>query len=280
MLRNRMYTGEFDWQGQRYQGRYQPLVSRDLWERVQGVLEGRRVKKRRRTKHEFAFAGLIECGHYGCAVVGEIKKQRYVYYHCTGHKGKCGEPYVRQEVLEEQFAALLGKLSFDAEVLEWVRDALKSSHAEEQQEHEAAIDRLQAEHDRLQHRVHAMYIDKLDGRVDGAFYDRMAGEWREEQARCLREIERHRSADRSYLDEGVRLLELARSAQRLFLQREPREKRRLLNFVVSNSTWRDGRLAVTLRQPFDLIADTTALVAQAEEKKNPCMSEGSGWLGD
>jgi len=31
-----------------------------------------------------------------------------------------------------------------------------------------------------------------------------------------REIERHQNADKSYLDEGIALLDLARNAQRLF----------------------------------------------------------------
>jgi hypothetical protein len=47
--------------------------------RTQGVLDGRHAKKHRRVKHDFAFSGLIACGHCGCSIVGEIKKQRYVY---------------------------------------------------------------------------------------------------------------------------------------------------------------------------------------------------------
>jgi site-specific DNA recombinase len=62
----------------------------------------------------------------------------------------------------------------------------------------------------------------------------MSNQWREEQNRCLRDIERHQEADKSYMDEGVQLLELVRNAQRLFAKQEPREKRRLLNFVLSN----------------------------------------------
>src|ERR1700730_9217600 len=89
ILRNRIYTGEFDWKGHLYKGRHQPLITRELWERVQGVLDGRQCKKTRRFKHDFAFSGLISCGHCGCAMVGELKKGRYVYYHCTGFKGKC-----------------------------------------------------------------------------------------------------------------------------------------------------------------------------------------------
>ena len=257
ILRNRLYMGEFGSNGRLYQGSHQPLVTRELWERVQDMLVGRNASKHRRVKHDFAFSGLIACGHCGCSVVGEIKKRSYIYYHCTGYKGKCDEPYVREEVLEEKFSALLGRLSFDDEVLEWVRDALHESHADERREHEAAIKRLRAEHDRLQNRIHAAYVDKLDGIIGAAFFEKMSGEWRAEQERCLRDIERHQSADQSYIDDGVRLFELAQNAQRLFVKQDAREKRRLLNFLVSNCSWQDGELTATLRQPFDLIERTT-----------------------
>jgi len=117
-------------------------------------------------------------------------------------------------------------------------------------------------------------------RVDGELYDRMAAEWREEQDRCLRQIEKHRSADRSYLDKGVRILELAQSARRLFLEQEPQEKRRLLDFVVSNSTWRDGELTATLRHPFDLLAETTSLAAEVAARGGMKRATSESWLGD
>jgi site-specific DNA recombinase len=257
ILRNRLYAGAFEWNGRPYLGTHQPLVTPELWERVQDVLDGRQAKKHRRAKHNFAFSGLIVCGHCGCSIVGEIKKQRYIYYHCTGYKGRCDEPYVREEVLERQFSDLLGQLSFDDEALGWVREALHASHTDETREHEGAIERLQTEHRRLQNRLDAMYVDKLDGRVDATFYERMSASWREEQGCCLREIEQHQAANKSYMDEGVRLLELARNARRLFERQEPREKRRLLNFLVSNCSWKSGELTVTLRQPFDLLSETT-----------------------
>jgi site-specific DNA recombinase len=110
----------------------------------------------------------------------------------------------------------------------------------------------------------AMYVDKLDGRIDSASFDRMANEWQAEQDRCLRQIEQHQSANQTYMKEGVQLLELARNAQRLFEKQESREKRRLLDFIVSNCSWKGGELTATLRQPFDLLAETTAKAAQQE----------------
>ena len=87
------------------------------------------------------------------------------------------------------------------------------------------------------------------------------------------EIARHESAEQS-------LLELARNAQRLFATQEPREKRRLLNFVLSNCTWDDGEVIANFRQPFDLLAETTSAGAhqKAGNMANPTKREI--WLGD
>ncbi len=252
ILRNPIYTGDFEWNGVTYSGVHEPLVSRETFRRVQEVLDERSSKKHRFVKHDFAFAGLVSCGRCGCSFVGEIKKGRYVYYHCTGYKGKCPEPYTREERLEEEFVQVLKRLSFSDEVFSWVARALRESHTDEMRFHEEAVSRLQAEHSRIQGRIDAMYVDKLDGRIDAAFFDRKASEWRAEQGRLREAMEGHRRANRNYLDEGVRLLELARSAHVVFQRQEPREKRRLLNFVVSNCVWKDGRLEVKYRQPFDV----------------------------
>ena len=210
ILRNRLYTGWFEWNGKLIQGRHEALVPVELWERVQDVIDGRFSNNSRRGRRDFAFSGLISCKQCGCAVVGEIKKQRYVYYHCTGYADKCqGNPascrskYAREEALEAHFTELLGRLKFDDEVLEWVRATLHASHADERHEHEEAIRRHQVEYKRLQERINAMYVDKLDGVVDTAFFEKMSTQWRDEQNRCLREIERHQSADQSYMEEGV-----------------------------------------------------------------------------
>ena len=77
----------------------------------------------------------------------------------------------------------------------------------------------------------------------------------------------------------MRVLELAKNAQRLFDKQEPREKRRFLNFVVSNSSWRDGELSVSLRQPFDLLADTAAQAAQVEGSEDADLAKREIWLG-
>ena len=211
-------------------------------------------------------------------MVAEIKKSRYVYYHCSRAKGKCPEPYTREEVLEERFAELLDRLRFDDEVLAWVSQALRVSHGDEKQHHEDAIRRIQAEYDRLQNRIDAMYVDKLDGRIDTDFFDRKAAEWREEQRKCLELIREHQDANQTYLDEGIRLLELAQKAGRLFRKQSPAEKRRLLGFVLSNCTWKDGQLTAEYRQPFDLLAKNVIALETKKPAERAQTGISDNWL--
>jgi site-specific DNA recombinase len=174
---------------------------------------------------------------------------------------------LREELLEKQFTELLGRLKFDDEVPEWLRGALHANHADERRGHK-----------RLGDRINAMYLDKLDGRVDGAFFDKMSAEWCEEQNGNLREIARH--AEQSYLDVGVPLLELARNAQKAFERQQPRKKRRLFNFVLSNCTWEDGEAVAIFRQPFDVLAQTTAVVLRAEASADSNSAKSAIWLGN
>lgn len=256
LLRKRFYTGYFDWNGKTYKGSHEPLISIALFDRVQDILDGRFLAKPKVDKHEFAFSGLVNCGHCGCALVAEKKKGKYVYYHCTGNKGKCLEPYAREEALEECFADLLKALIFDDEVMDWVVDALHQSHADQKKFREEAIARLQLEQTRLQNRLDKLYEDRLDGFIEPAFFQRKTGEWRQSQASITEQIAQYEDANQEYFKDGVRLLELSKKAYFLFKKQNPHEKRRLLNFLCSNSTWKDRTLTATFRQPFDILAVT------------------------
>jgi hypothetical protein len=64
---------------------------------------------------------------------------------------------VREEIIGHRFSELLSRLSFDDEILVWVRDALQASRADEKREHDAAVGRLRAEYDRLQ-KPHSRYV--------------------------------------------------------------------------------------------------------------------------
>jgi len=279
ILHNRIYTGDFDFDGRTYRGTYEPIVTTELWQQVQEIFQQRLGRRRQKQKHDFAFSGLIGCGHCGCSLVGELKKGKYVYYHCTGNKGKCQEPYVREEVLEAEFTKALKRLKFDADVLGWVKQALRQSHTDERQEHEQAIARLQAEQTKLQRRIDAMYEDKLDGVIDEALFKRKADESRAQQTKLAEQIERHQQANQNYIEDGTRLLDLANRAAEIFERQPATEKRKLLRFVVAHCGWKNGQLEFEYRKPFDLIAEFEQAEKTRKLKRPHSNRNGNGGTG-
>ena len=113
MLRSRIYTGVFLCRGQEMQGAFEPIITTELFERVQFYI---RNKTGRTTNHpkrmlnpDFPlrvtarcvcggkFTGSWSRGHGG----------RYAYYHCA----RCHKRSVKKEIFESQFMELLQKLA-------------------------------------------------------------------------------------------------------------------------------------------------------------------------
>jgi len=94
-------------------------------------------------KHDFAFSGILTCANDNCTVTVEIKKQKYVYYRCTGYRGKCNLPYMRQEKLGKQLGQVLRDIQIPDTVLTRLQHALRkeqNTYAEAKREERARMD--------------------------------------------------------------------------------------------------------------------------------------------
>ena len=278
ILRKRLYTGDFDWGGRTYQGTHEPLVSRECWQRVQELLDARAANHTRKVKHDFAYTGVVHCGHCGCVLVGELKKRRYVYYHCTGNRGKCPEPYTRQEVLSGEFANVLRELIIPPAILEWLGDAVLDSDRTEQAARAESIKRLKARFDQIEARIETMYMDKLDGRISQELFDRQATSMRREQETFLHKIQGIEKATPAPVDHAIDMLRLTSSASELFLQQPAAEQRRLLQVVVEKAAWQDGALRTTLFEPLEILRHSNQESYRKEKEKAGSGRELGIWL--
>src|SRR3546814_3196845 len=86
-------------------------------------------------------------------------------------------------------------------------------------------------------------------------HDRMAASWREERAGCLRRMDVLNNAEDAFVDDGIALLNLARKAHSTFNLQSQNGKNTALNLLVLNSSWANGKLSVTFREPFDMLEE-------------------------
>jgi len=90
---NIFYAGIIDHKGVQHEGKHEPMITLEEFDRVQ-VLLGRKGKPRPK-QHTFAFTGFIRCAECGCLYTAETKRKfikktgevkEFTYYHCTRKK--------------------------------------------------------------------------------------------------------------------------------------------------------------------------------------------------
>jgi site-specific DNA recombinase len=183
--------------------------------------------------------------------VAEIKKQKYVYYHCTRWRGDCRDPYARQEVLRDQFASMLRGLVIPKEVIECLQAEVAQSDLTERSAMDQAIRRAQGDLERLETRLSVLYEDRLDGRITPDFFDQKAVEMRDQQDRLRHRLAEYHQAQLAPAKEALDLMELTSKACGLFLGQPSAEKRKLIVLITQEATWQSGELRSTLREPFE-----------------------------
>ena len=252
ILKNPFYIGRFIWQGIEYKGTHEPLVSPDLFQRVQDTFAGRNKPKYH--KHSFAFAGLLTCAHDGCTVTSELQKGRYVYYRCSHGRGKCALPYMREQDVSDRLGDLLKQIYVPETIARTVVDSLHADLNRSEQKRQEQVSALRQRLAALRTRMDQLYEDKLEGKISEAFWARKQAEYSEQE----RSIETALSGlDHPITPERVltveRTFELAQRAHALYLTRNHAERGQLLKTVLLNCATDGVSLSPTYRKPFDLI---------------------------
>ena len=93
LLHNSFYTGiiRIRRTNESFTGLHEPIVTQELFDRVQAVLAAKTHAKLR--SHEFVFRQFAKCLACGRHLVGERKKGRYVYYRCYNRLCRKGSRY-------------------------------------------------------------------------------------------------------------------------------------------------------------------------------------------
>ncbi len=129
ILTNPFYYGLMKYSEEYSEGNHEPIVTKDLFDRVQ-VLLSKPCKPRKIKKHRFPLIGLAVCYSCGYSVTAERKKG-HTYYHCTKKGPECHEPFVREELLAAQMRKMIEQVTlpdslYQKLLSEWVKERNKT----------------------------------------------------------------------------------------------------------------------------------------------------------
>jgi hypothetical protein len=200
LLRDPYYIGLVTYQGERYQGRHDALITETLFNRVQELLDGRGYAgERRRVNHHY-LKGSLFCGRCWKAEqqVRRMIIQRavggggreYFYFFCRGVQDhSCDAPYNNLQRVEETVEEHYRSLAFTPEFITGMRQAIRGTLADSESAQ------------RLQHQQLRDQLAKLSANEDNLLDLAADGTLPQVKIRSrLREIEQQRVKLRAQLD--------------------------------------------------------------------------------
>jgi len=262
MLSNPIYYGALPWKGSLFDGKHEPIVSKQLFNRVQERLHSGASS---RTPRDFPYRGLLTCGYCGCGITAEIKKAKYVYYRCTFSKGHCDQPYHPQEKLSTHLLDVIAGIHISPAIASMLNARVREDSVQRIRQRRARILQLKSEEQRIDELRDRAYVEKLEGTIGEDRWlsvDIKLANRRE----LVREEILHLSSQKETSADNVRqTLELLERAPELYLRQNHGERARLLHTVTSNCVLTADSIVPIYRKPF-------AAVAEGKRSEN--------WLGE
>jgi DNA invertase Pin-like site-specific DNA recombinase len=250
LLKNPFYYGAFRWKGRVWAGSHHALVSRELWDAVQAAFSAHEKPVYR--KHDFAYKGLLICGSCGRHLTAEIKKKRYVYYHCAGDEA-CRKTYIREEQLDDQVRTLLASIAIPDEAKTWLMQGIAKSREEQRAYHQTVVQEIRTEIKEQEALMDRLYDDRLHRLISEDFFRQRWDRLEEKRQQLSRDLAKHQHAEGAYMELGSKLIELIAQAPQIFERADPEQRRELVGLLTSNRVLRGRTLEFELRKPFDAL---------------------------
>ena len=252
-LQNTFYFGLMKYSGEYHEGTHTKLITKELFDKVQIVINQKTFKVRKR-KHEFPFTGLMTCADCGAMITAEIGRGHH-YYHCTYKKGACSQRrFTREELLTNQFAEELRKISFPDY---WTNLFLKRLEKEgrwEKQRHKLLVKRELLKLEGVEEKLSKLLDGYLNGIVKQEQYKFKQEELINQKVKIEEGIKKFREGTSVWLEQMKEFILTTNSARKASQGNNPLEIANFAKKASSNITLNDKKVSFGLKKPWDLAA--------------------------
>jgi len=133
MLKNKIYYGIIEYNGELYDGKHEPIITKKLFDSVQEVMAKKSKPKTPKLK-PYIFRGFFRCGECGCFITTETQKG-HNYLRCTKRKNPCSQKYAREDAITSQIREEIKKVSLssawaNASIAEFEKEKAECAQAE------------------------------------------------------------------------------------------------------------------------------------------------------
>lgn len=250
LLKNEFYTGiiKIGKSGEVFQGKHKPLITRELFERVQDVMSGKTADKQK--THFFIFRRLVSCAGCPRKLIPERQKG-FVYYRCQTKD--CSQKTVREEVIENGFYHLLKKLQFDEQENRCLEKIINKRQSENESFVKVQRQTLSLQLDACRSRLSKLTDALIDGAIERELFVNKKNDLVLEEHRLQDELTNLEQGINDNLERVKRTLELANRAYISYESASGEERREMVKIITSNLKINEKSLSIKPNFPFELM---------------------------
>ncbi len=276
MFKNPFYYGKISWNGEIYQGRHEPMISKEQFDLAQEIIQNKAKPKGQTRK--FTYRGLMRCGECGAMITAEkkTKKQKngnvhhYTYYRCTKRvRPKCTQKTIRENVLETQVMNVLGKINIPKEFHEWAIKHLQEEHEKEQRDRNAVLKSQQASLDDCIDKLDVIFNMRLSGELTSDEYKIRKKELYVKKSKFEELLADTQNRVETWLNTADELFSFAAMAQKRFESGDESTKREVLSCLGSNLTLKDRMLSINLNPVLGIVGKIAPEIRELHIRLEP-----------
>jgi DNA invertase Pin-like site-specific DNA recombinase len=173
ILTNKAYIGVIEYNGESYEGNFEPIVSLGDFEAVQKALKSKAKPRKVRKGHNFPFVGLLTCGECGAAITAQYAHGHggtYIYYRCTKRIGPCSQKYLQYGQMVEQLKGRLEKIAMNDEVAKYMLDEVAKWEKEEKSGGKEFAQNLETKSAETENKLSKLVDEYLEGNIEKEIY--------------------------------------------------------------------------------------------------------------
>ncbi len=262
ILSNSFYYGVFKYNGELYDGKHEPMISKKLFEACQKVMADRSRPKKPSQK-EYPFRNMLVCGECGCAITSETQKG-HNYYRCTKKRGKCSQKYIREEVLADLVADELQKVSLSSAWAEWMLNELNKEEAEAAQSGAVFAQNLKDKIKELEGKLDLLLDAHLDGTISREEYTAKKEKIINEKSELSEKSKDFERNGNHWLEPARQFILAAQQAKIIALQENPVAGRDFLKRIGSNRVLLSQKVAIEPKKSWQILYNLPAEARSAE----------------
>ena len=232
------------------------MITMEEFYRVQKTIRHR--KQVRSHPHQFAYAGLMECGHCGCVVVGDLKhktlaggeKRAYHYYYCSNGRRNCTRKVITEGEVDHQVLSLLEAIRIPAEARALGEEVIREWQAREshlQRDEEGSLNRQLEEWERKREKLLDM---KLNDLLSDAEYSEQKSRMIEGISQMREGVQKLRDQQAGLWDNIENTIALATYGETFFAGGEPAMRALIARTLGARYVLTNKRLSVQMSPVF------------------------------